>query len=342
MIDHDLNVSCFLQDQIKNIIDGNVFPWIREPPPTDLAGRPQTWAASGSLTPSGGVTMRAKASWANKSSRRAVVSANADGPSAGGLAGMQARPTESLRANGPRIVVFVLGGLTPSEMKVGYDVMKEHQREVIMGKLDAGVVYRSWSKSLTLCLIGSTHLITPSHFLYDLKDLHRHGPQRPPRPAVTRPRAAPTSPEPRRSSASRDGDRERRPSSSRDGDRDARRPSSSREINPRSPGSSRRLPAGTSPRDPTPLPSRPSRDRPTAYRTDSAPAAVAPRYGSNGAVASRVGNIESRMAAMMVSHKGGPEDGRGIRSREDRRMESRSDESSGSAEKEKRRWFQRK
>ncbi|KAJ3184458.1 Syntaxin-binding protein 1 [Gaertneriomyces sp. JEL0708] len=157
-----------LEDNVKNIADAKVFPWVREPSAAESAGRPSTWAASGSVNSP--ISTRTKGSWAT---RRAVVSANG-GNGVGGMAGMQPRPTADLRANGPRIIVFVLGGITPSEMKVCYDVMKEQQREI---------------------LVGSTHMIIPARFIDDLKDLHRHGPLRPPRPLAPRARLNSREPE---------------------------------------------------------------------------------------------------------------------------------------------------
>jgi len=48
---------------------------------------------------------------------------------------------------GPRIIVFILGGMTFSEMRTAYEITSQHQR---------------------LCFVGSTHIITPNKFLADL------------------------------------------------------------------------------------------------------------------------------------------------------------------------------
>lgn len=51
---------------------------------------------------------------------------------------------------GPRIIVFILGGMTFSEMRTAYEITAQHQR---------------------LCFVGATHIITPNKFLADLAQL---------------------------------------------------------------------------------------------------------------------------------------------------------------------------
>ncbi|TPX58052.1 hypothetical protein PhCBS80983_g03413 [Powellomyces hirtus] len=270
-----------MEDTVRNMADVNVFPWIREPPPSELGGRPNTWAASGSnagtTVPTG--SMRSKASWAN---RRAVVSATTDGNSAkGSQTGLNSPiPTENLRANGPRLITFVLGGVTPSEMKAAYDVMKDQQREVI---------------------IGSTHLLTPALFLDAMKDLHRHGAQRPARPSA-RPQQSSQPSQP--------------PPQSRYPHQQFDPPARNNNNNP-PPQQQQAMPPSTRPS----LAARFAHhtQRPPNARADSAPNQTIPQprsrqgsanrdeydrppssYSQQPPVANRVANIEARMAGMSV------------------------------------------
>ena len=56
-----------------------------------------------------------------------------------------------------RVIIFVLGGVTFSECRVGYEVTEEHNNQ--------------WD-----ILIGGTHLITPKHFLENLSELDNFTP----------------------------------------------------------------------------------------------------------------------------------------------------------------------
>ncbi|KAJ3300467.1 vacuolar sorting protein VPS33/slp1 [Borealophlyctis nickersoniae] len=163
-------IKYIMEDQIKNAADSKTFPWVREPPAAELTGRPATWAVG--TDPEVQVPVRTKANWAT---RNKVQSSG--GVSAGGMVGLAARPVDDLRANGARLIVFVLGGATYGEVKACYDVTKETQREII---------------------IGSTEILTPGKFVDQLKDLHRDGTSttlaRP-----SRPNFAPASPTPSRS-----------------------------------------------------------------------------------------------------------------------------------------------
>ncbi|KAI8820209.1 Sec1-like protein [Fimicolochytrium jonesii] len=270
-----------VEDIIKNLADGNVFPWVREPPPTENSGRPATWATSG---PSSGTAspapMRAKASWAT---RRAVVSANVGSGSAGagsGTTGFQPLATEVLRANGPRMIVFVLGGVTPGEMKVCYDLIKTHHREII---------------------IGSTHLITPKDFLEDLKDLHRHGPtQRPRRTSAgnqpTGPRPAPA-PLNRSAPGSPSQVRPSRHAQDEPPSRYGHAQSTSRYREEQQP---LRYNEDQPPRRGPPPDVYHRVDPPARY---TPPEAEQHRRPSAGAVSNRVGSIEARLAAVTMSDR---------------------------------------
>ncbi len=51
---------------------------------------------------------------------------------------------------GPRVIVFILGGITPSEMRVAYELMMQTKSEII---------------------IGGTSLLTPQSFIHGLGGL---------------------------------------------------------------------------------------------------------------------------------------------------------------------------
>jgi len=68
---------------------------------------------------------------------------------------------------GPRLILFVLGGVTSSEMRCAYEVTKNYvpQKAGNRGNKNAT---EKWE-----VLIGSTHLIRPENFLNDTGDLTR-------------------------------------------------------------------------------------------------------------------------------------------------------------------------
>jgi syntaxin-binding protein 1 len=45
----------------------------------------------------------------------------------------QKQETRDLRRNGPRIILFCLGGMSYSEVRSAYETSRQTQREVIMG-----------------------------------------------------------------------------------------------------------------------------------------------------------------------------------------------------------------
>lgn len=68
-----------------------------------------------------------------------------------------------------RLILFVAGGMTYSEMRLAYVIGQSLGKEVFIGKS-----FRGW-RGLALTLIGSTHVITPEAFVRDLKYLGRGG-----------------------------------------------------------------------------------------------------------------------------------------------------------------------
>jgi len=90
------------------------------------------------------------------------LNGGARGGRGGGAAPVSARARynwpggRSQARSGPRLIFFVLGGLTYSETRAAYEVAEAH---------------KSWD-----ILVGSTHLITPDSHLDNLKDLSAAGP----------------------------------------------------------------------------------------------------------------------------------------------------------------------
>ncbi|KAJ3013205.1 UNVERIFIED_CONTAM: vacuolar sorting protein VPS33/slp1 [Siphonaria sp. JEL0065] len=167
-------VKHMLEDQTKNVMDPSVFSWVKEPPPAFNRSAPIPSSRMASSNNRGsydydegnsgsGSVQRTKPSWATSRAagsmnRSASSSARdqANNNSNNMLPGTN-RPTLDatvLRNNGPRVILFMLGGMTYSEMRSANEVMVENQREV---------------------LIGSTHVISPHSFLDTLKVLHKRG-----------------------------------------------------------------------------------------------------------------------------------------------------------------------
>ncbi|KAI8609559.1 Sec1-like protein [Chytriomyces sp. MP71] len=159
-------VKVMMEDQIKGTLDPVVFPWIKEPPPASSKIGMSTIGRGGSANghagdddlPATGV-QKTKPSWATARAAAAnrTPATAASASSGSGLPGSK-RPVLDpavLKSNGPRVILFVLGGMTFSEMRAANEVMVENRREV---------------------LIGSTHTINPHIFLDTLKTLHKARP----------------------------------------------------------------------------------------------------------------------------------------------------------------------
>ncbi|KXS09655.1 Sec1-like protein [Gonapodya prolifera JEL478] len=182
-----------MEDQIKGVLRADQFPYVKELPPEELAGGKPTSSvgkaikAASALTgiqptsvvqqlankagtlPSDGSpikTLRStRPTWAKKTPQTLRDEA-ASGMSSGGGGGSGAGKKDDddeLRRNGGRVIVFVLGGMTFSELRSAYEIQKEYRREVV---------------------IGTTHMITPAELLANLRDLKR-GP--PPEEAASAP-----------------------------------------------------------------------------------------------------------------------------------------------------------
>jgi hypothetical protein len=80
-----------------------------------------------------------------------------------------------MRKNGPRIILFILGGITSSEIRTCYDIMKSSQRDIVIGIYYNYHAFTFVIYFLNYISAGSTHTITPHTFLDSLKTLHRVG-----------------------------------------------------------------------------------------------------------------------------------------------------------------------
>jgi syntaxin-binding protein 1 len=66
--------------------------------------------------------------------------------------------------NGPPIIIFMLGGLSFSEMRVAYEISKEWNRDIYIGK------------SRNFIIKGTTAIYNPTQLVDILKELHKSDP----------------------------------------------------------------------------------------------------------------------------------------------------------------------
>ncbi|KAJ8326195.1 syntaxin binding protein 1 [Batrachochytrium dendrobatidis] len=135
------------EDQCKNAVDQHVFPWIKDPPVGEYGDRPSTWSDpsfESAISP----TYRKKPSWATRKTSGGSVT-NITSVAA---TSASSKAEEDFRENGPRVILFVIGGITYSEMRAVFEAKKDLRRDIV---------------------IGSTHVWQPDGFVEALKDLHR-------------------------------------------------------------------------------------------------------------------------------------------------------------------------
>ncbi|KAJ3113505.1 hypothetical protein HDU96_003328 [Phlyctochytrium bullatum] len=135
-------------DQTKNSVDESVFTWIKEPPRAVVSSSPATSRTGttggynyvSDASGMGAGAPRTKASWATRKPAAAsgVTDRNDVKTSSSTSAGstptaFTPMPTsEELRRNGPRVIVFVLGGVTYSEIRSCHEVLRESNREIFV------------------------------------------------------------------------------------------------------------------------------------------------------------------------------------------------------------------
>ena len=111
-------------------------------------------------------------SWALKSNKVGGVDNFGNSFGAGGTSGIG--ESDDLRKNGPRIILFVMGGLTFSEIRSAYELIRDTKRDILIGKKNLIVlilyfVFKIYFKFL----LGSTSVINPTQFIASLKELHK-------------------------------------------------------------------------------------------------------------------------------------------------------------------------
>jgi syntaxin-binding protein 1 len=118
-----------IEEQIQGTLDNGSFQWVKEPPAAEAGDRPSTWAGGNPSATSG--TGRKKPSWATKKTVSSSASVFSD--ALGTTSTAPAITEEDYLANGSRIIVFMLGGVTYSEIRSCFELRKDLRREVIIG-----------------------------------------------------------------------------------------------------------------------------------------------------------------------------------------------------------------
>jgi syntaxin-binding protein 1 len=119
-----------LEDQIANNVPKDIFPWVVEPKPEEIGISSSSlkmfrFTSNGIVPPDPNYPLSlrtTRASWSGKS--RVPKAANGIDKS---------KEQVEWRRNGPRIILFSLGGLTYSEIRSAYEISKESQRELYIG-----------------------------------------------------------------------------------------------------------------------------------------------------------------------------------------------------------------
>lgn len=133
-------IKLMIEDHFAGKLDQQKFPYIGPPPPPAPSG------------PSRSSTPQHVAPTAAPASLRSARPRWTAGAAAGGAAGGRLGASVAREPPRQRVIVFVAGGLTYSEVRSAYQVSEQLGKDVV---------------------IGSTHLITPESFIDDLADLDR-------------------------------------------------------------------------------------------------------------------------------------------------------------------------
>jgi syntaxin-binding protein 1 len=138
------------QDQLLNGLSNNLFPWIKQPSNEELglSSAPKMFkfisGGNGLMAPDPAYpnSLRTtRATWANSRPAKAATTGETT-----------KKENLDLRRNGPRVILFCLGGITYSEIRSVYELTRDEQREVFL---------------------GSTHIYSPNQFVDLLREIHK-------------------------------------------------------------------------------------------------------------------------------------------------------------------------
>jgi len=135
---------------VNGRLDQQAFPYVRDSPTNLSASSSLRSTPVSPSTPTSGSLRSAKPSW-----HKAAPKTGA---------------TVEIRQ---RVLVFVAGGMTYSEMREVYSLSKSLNKDIIIGtqrRLEGAASGRD-----TLRSIGSTHAVTPKHFMEDMRSLEVAG-----------------------------------------------------------------------------------------------------------------------------------------------------------------------
>ncbi|KAJ8327543.1 hypothetical protein BDV3_003364 [Batrachochytrium dendrobatidis] len=157
-----------IEDQITNSVPKDIFPWVTEPGLDQLgivneAPKMFRFTSNGLVAPDPNYphSLRTtRTTWVNR--KPAPNKRNATGGDSLNSGNDKNRHSDGsdksdLRRNGPRIILFSLGGLTYSELRSAHEITRDSLREVFL---------------------GSTYLYNPAQFVDILKSLHLSDPSK--------------------------------------------------------------------------------------------------------------------------------------------------------------------
>lgn len=119
------NLKEVLKQLAEDGLSAQEFPFVRDDPSV-TGGRPSSSSSAPPSKSLKGTAVKQGPRWADKGKKK---------------------EENKVQFTGPRVIVFIVGGMTMSEMRTAYEITSQYQRQ---------------------CVIGSTHIITPGKFLSDL------------------------------------------------------------------------------------------------------------------------------------------------------------------------------
>ena len=143
-------VNAALQDHVNGRLDQQAFPYVRDSPANLTSSSSLRASPISPTTPTSGSLRSAKPSWHKAAPKTGTA--------------VEIRQ---------RVLIFVAGGMTYSEMREAYLLSKSLNKEIIIGGK-----YLWWnlvSDTDVPRSLGSTHAVTPKHFMEDMKSLELAG-----------------------------------------------------------------------------------------------------------------------------------------------------------------------